>query len=144
KYYSNETYLELMSYVRQLGDEQVSTGSPHESPHNFTPIRDETYSALRNFVQNIEAEPSGPVKESGPAYHSSPADPAYLALQDYAREIGVDASKPDESKQLLLAAAEQPKAASPAKPKAAGKPAKAINPDDATFVGSQVCTGCHA
>jgi DmsE family decaheme c-type cytochrome len=144
KHYSSEPYLELMSYVRQLGDEQVSTGSPHESPHNFTPIRDETYSALRNFVQNIEAEPSGPVKESGPAYHLSPADPAYLALQNYAREIGVDASKPDESKQLLLAAAEQPKAASPAKPKAAGKPAKAINPDDATYVGSQVCTGCHA
>jgi len=145
KHYSSEPYLELMSYVQQLGDEQVSTGSsPHESPHNFTPIRDETYSALRNFLQNIEAEPSGPVKESGPAYHSSPADPAYLALRDYAREIGVDASTPDESRSLLLAAAEQPKAASPAKPKAAAKPAKAINPDDATYVGSQVCTGCHA
>jgi DmsE family decaheme c-type cytochrome len=144
KHYSSEPYLELMSYVERLGDEQVGTRSPHESPHNFTLIRDEGYSALRNFVQNIEAEPSGAVKESGPAYHSSPADPAYLALQDYAREIGVDASTPDESKQLLLAAAEQPKAASPAKPKAAVKPAKPINPDDATYVGSQVCTGCHA
>src|SRR6516164_3732454 len=110
KNHPSKTYLELIGYVQQAGDEQPSIVSPHQSPHNFTPIDDETYSALRNFV----------------------------------REIGGEDSAPDESKQLLLAAAEQPKAASPAKPKAAGKPAKAINPDDATYVGSQVCTGCHA
>src|SRR6516165_8246269 len=144
KYYSSETYLEVMSYVQQLGDEQVSTGSPHESPHNFTPIDDETYSALRNFVKNIGAEQVEPASASGPAYHSSTADPAYLALRDFVREIGGEQSVPDEGKQLLLAAAEQPKAASPAKAKAAAKPAKAVNPDDATYVGSQVCTGCHA
>jgi DmsE family decaheme c-type cytochrome len=140
--YSGETYLELMSYVQQLGDEHVRTGSPHESPHNFTPIEDETYSALRNFVQNIGAEQAEPASASGPA--SSPADPAYLALRDFVREIGGEQSVPDDGKQLLLAAAEQPKAASPAKAKAAAKPAKAVNPDDATYVGSQVCTGCHA
>jgi DmsE family decaheme c-type cytochrome len=141
KYYSSETYLELMSYVQQLGDEQAGIGSPHESPHNFTPIDHETYSALRNFVQQGAAASAS---ESGPGYHSSPADEAYLALRDFVREIGGKESAPDETKQLLLAAAEQPKAASPAKPKAAGKPAKTINPDDATYVGSQVCTGCHA
>jgi len=144
KNHPSETYLELIGYVQQAGDEQPSIVSPHQSPHNFTPIDDETYSALRNFVQNIGAEQAEPASASGPAYHSSPADPAYLALRDFVREIGGEDSAPDESKQLLLAAAEQPKAASPAKPKAAGKPAKAINPDDATYVGSQVCTGCHA
>src|SRR6516162_6988667 len=60
KYYSSETYLELMSYVQEIGGEQPSIGSPHESPHNFsphnfTPIDGETYSALRNFVQRIGA-----------------------------------------------------------------------------------------
>ncbi len=143
KYYSSETYLELMSYVQQLGDEQVSIGSPHESPHNFTPIDHDTYSALRNFVQQGAAGELASASESGPGYHSSPADEAYLALREFAREIGGDESAPEQSKQLLLAQAEQPKAAKPAKPKAA-KPAKAINPEDATYVGSQVCTGCHA
>ena len=144
KNHPSETYLELIGYVQQAGDEQPSIVSPHQSPHNFTPIDDETYSALRNFVQNIGAEQAEPASASGPAYHSSPADPAYLALRDFVREIGGEQSVPDEGKQLLLAAAEQPKAASPAKAKAAAKPAKAVNPDDATYVGSQVCTGCHA
>src|SRR6516165_6073011 len=116
KYYSSETYLELMSYVQEIGGEQPSIGSPHESPHNFsphnfTPIDGETYSALRNFVQRIGANQS--VHLSG------------------------DDSAPEQDKQLLLAAAEQPKAANPAKAKAA-KPAKLINPEDATYVGSQV------
>jgi len=56
KYYSSEAYSELVSYAQQLGDEEPGTGSaresPHDfSPHNFTPIGAETYSALRNFVQ---------------------------------------------------------------------------------------------
>jgi DmsE family decaheme c-type cytochrome len=151
KYYSSETYLELMSYVQQLGDEQPGIDSPHESPHNFsphnfTPIDRETYSALRNFVQQIGAEQSVPVGGNESPHHSAPArDEDYLALRDFVREIGGDEPAPEDSKQLLLAAAEQPKAkaANPAKAKAA-KPAKPINPDDATYVGSDVCTGCHA
>ena len=142
--YSDDTYSELRSYVRQLGDEQPSIVSPHESPHNFTPIDHDTYSALRNFVQQIGAEQSGPVSGDGLAHHSAPAsDETYLALRDFVREIGGDGSAPEQSKQLLLAQAEQPKAAKPAKAKAA-KPAKPINPGDATYVGSEVCTGCHA
>ena len=149
KYYSSETYLELMSYVQEIGGEQPSIGSPHESPHNFsphnfTPIDGETYSALRNFVQRIGANQSVPLSGDGSAPHSVPAsDETYLALRDFVREIGGDDSAPEQDKQLLLAAAEQPKAANPAKAKAA-KPAKPINPEDATYVGSQVCTGCHA
>jgi DmsE family decaheme c-type cytochrome len=141
--YPDGTYSELASYAQQLGDEEPSIGSPHESPHNFTPIDHETYSALRNFVQQGAARELASASESGPGYHSSPADEAYLALRDFVREIGGEESAPDESKQLLLAAAEQPKAANPAKAKAA-KPVKPINPEDATYVGSQVCTGCHA
>lgn len=141
--YPNETNLELTSYVRQLDDEQLSIGSPHKSPHNFTPIDHYTYSALRNFVQQIGAEQSGPGTWSGSAHHSPPAsDEAYLALREFAREIGGDESTPAESKRLLLAEAAQPKAANPAKAKP--KAAKPINPDDATYVGSQVCTTCHA
>jgi len=141
--YPNETNLELTSYVRQLDDEQLSIGSPHKSPHNFTPIDHYTYSALRNFVQQIGAEQSGPGTWSGSAHHSPPAsDEAYLALREFAREIGGDESTPAESKRLLLAEAAQPKAANPAKAKP--KAAKPINPDDATYVGSEVCTGCHA
>jgi DmsE family decaheme c-type cytochrome len=142
--YSDDTYSELRSYVRQLGDEQPSIVSPHESPHNFTPIDHDTYSALRDFVQQMGAEQSGPVSGDGLAHHSAPAsDETYLALRDFVREIGGDGSAPEQSNQLLLAQAEQPKAAKPAKAKAA-KPAKPINPGDATYVGSEVCTGCHA
>src|SRR6516225_169083 len=60
KNHPSETYLELIGYVQQAGDEQPSIVSPHQSPHNFTPIDDETYSALRNFVQNIGAEQAEP------------------------------------------------------------------------------------
>src|SRR6516165_1070081 len=152
KYYSSEAYSELVSYAQQLRDEQPGVSSAHESPHdfsphNFTPIDAETYSALRNFVQQIGGEQSGPIGANEPPHHLAPArDEAYSALRDFVREIGGDESAPEESRQLLLAAAEQPKAANPAKAKAAkpAKPAKPINPDDATYVGSQVCTGCHA
>jgi DmsE family decaheme c-type cytochrome len=149
KDYSSEAYSELVSYVQQLGDEPPGIGSPHESPHdfsphNFTPIDAETYSTLRNFVQQIGGEQSVPFSGHGSVHSSTPAsDEAYSAVRDFVREIGGEESAPAESKQLLLAAAEQPKAANPAKAKAA-KPTKPINPDDATYVGSQVCTGCHA
>jgi len=143
KNHPSETYLELMSYAQQLGDEQPSIVSPHQSPHNFTPIDDETYSALRNFVRQIGAEQPGPLIANGSAHHSAPAgDETYLALRDFVREIGGDDSAPAESNGLLFAEAAQSKPAQPAKK--AVKPAKPINPDDATYVGSQVCTGCHA
>ncbi len=137
------TYLELIGDVQQVGDEQPSIVSPHQSPHNFTPIDDETYSALRNFVRQIGAEQPGPLIANGSAHHSAPAgDETYLALRDFVREIGGDDSAPAESNGLLFAEAAQSKPAQPAKK--AVKPAKPINPDDATYVGSQVCTGCHA
>jgi DmsE family decaheme c-type cytochrome len=136
----SETYLELIGYAQQVGDEQPS---PHQSPHNFTPIDNETYSALRNFVRQIGAEQPGPLIGNGSAHHSAPAgDETYLALRDFVREIGGDDSTPAESNRLLFAEAAQPKTAQPAKK--AVKPTKPINPDDATYVGSQVCTGCHA
>jgi DmsE family decaheme c-type cytochrome len=141
--YPGGTYSELASYAQQLGDEQPSVVSPHQSPHNFTPIDGDTYAALRNFVQQIGAEQPGPIAGNGSAHHSVPAgDEAYLALREFVREIGGDDSAPAESKPLLFAEAAQPKAANPAKAKA--KVAKPINPEDATYVGSQVCTGCHA
>ena len=143
KNHPSETYLELIGYVQQVGDEQPSIVSPHQSPHNFTPIDDETYSALRNFVRQIGAEQPGPLIANGSAHHSAPAgDETYLALRDFVREIGGDDSAPAESNGLLFAEAAQSKPAQPAKK--AVKPAKPINPDDATYVGSQVCTGCHA
>ncbi len=143
KNHPSETYLELIGYVQQVGHEQPSIVSPHQSPHNFTPIDDETYSALRNFVRQIGAEQPGPLIGNGSAHHSAPADDeTYLALRDFVREIGGDDSAPAESNGLLFAEAAQSKPAQPAKK--AVKPAKPINPDDATYVGSQVCTGCHA
>src|SRR5262245_7920600 len=143
KNHPSETYLELIGYVQQVGDEQPSIVSPHQSPHNFTPIGDETYSALRNFVRQIGAEQPEPLIGNGSAHHSAPADDeTYLALRDFVHEIGGDEPAPAESNRLLLAEAAQPKTAQPAKK--AVKPAKPINPDDATYVGSQVCTGCHA
>jgi DmsE family decaheme c-type cytochrome len=143
KNHPSETYLELIGDVQQVGDEQPSIVSPHQSPHNFTPIDDETYSALRNFVRQIGAEQPGPLIANGSAHHSAPAgDETYLALRDFVREIGGDDSAPAESNGLLFAEAAQSKTAQPAKK--AAKPAKPVNPDDATYVGSQVCTGCHA
>jgi DmsE family decaheme c-type cytochrome len=143
KNHPSETYLELIGYAQQVGDEQPSIVSPHQSPHNFTPIGDETYSALRNFVRQIGPEQPEPLIGNGSAHHSAPADDeTYLALRDFVREIGGDDSAPAESNQLLFAEAAQPKTAQPAKK--AAKPAKPINPEDATYVGSQVCTGCHA
>jgi DmsE family decaheme c-type cytochrome len=143
KNHPSETYLELIGYAQQVGDEQPGIVSPHQSPHNFTPIGDETYSALRNFVRQIGPEQPEPLIGNGSAHHSAPADDeTYLALRDFVREIGGDDSAPAESNRLLFAEAAQPKTAQPAKK--AAKPAKPINPEDATYVGSQVCTGCHA
>src|SRR6266511_320548 len=90
-YFSDETYLELVNYVQQIGGEQLSIGSPHESPHNFTPIDHETYSALRDFVQQGGAEKSGRVTGNGSPHHAaSDTDEDYLALRNFVREIGGD------------------------------------------------------
>ncbi len=133
-----------IAFAQPLGAEELgSIVSPHQSPHNFTPIEGDTYAAMRNFVQQIGTEQPGPLIANGSAHHSAPAgDETYLALRDFVREIGGDDSAPAESNGLLFAEAAQSKPAQPAKK--AVKPAKPINPDDATYVGSQVCTGCHA
>ena len=144
KYFSNEPYLELRNYVQQIGGEQPGIDSPLESPHNFTPIDDRTYSALRDFVQQSAAGQPGSASALDSVHHSAPAsEEAYLALRNFVREIGGNESAPEKGEQLLLAAGEQPKTATPATAKAV-KPAKPTSLDDATYVGQQVCLGCHA
>src|SRR5262249_19186534 len=51
--YPSETYSELMSYVQQLGEEEPILASAPGSPHNFTPVDADAYSALRSFVSDI-------------------------------------------------------------------------------------------
>jgi len=113
KYFSNETYLELLSYVQQLGDDQPSIGAPpesphHLSPHNFTPIDRESYSALRNFVQQIGAEQpkSASIGESKSVAYPHSDTPELLALRDYAQQIGIDDSGSSSGPQLRMAEAD--------------------------------------
>jgi DmsE family decaheme c-type cytochrome len=140
--YPSETYSELMSYVQQLGDGGHASGI--SSAHNFTPVRDEAFSALRTFVQQIGGDQDRPAAADKTPHHSvSLEDDDFVALRDFARGIRGDAAPSADMKPIGLAAAEQPKPAKPAKAKAT-KPAKSISAEDATYVGSQVCAGCHA
>jgi DmsE family decaheme c-type cytochrome len=140
--YPSETYSELMSYVQQLGDEQPSVAATPQSPHNYTPIEDQAFSALRGFVREIGGAENGAGAADSP-HRSAPAgDETYAALRDFVHEIGGDAAQPAQEQKIRLAQAEPPKA-----PKAKAKAARAAAPVgevDAHAVGSQVCNTCHA
>jgi DmsE family decaheme c-type cytochrome len=116
-------------YVRQIATTQpllASTEGSEDRGNNGG-----TYSAELAFGQPIGREPESLRADARKEYSPIKED-AYSALRDFVQRMSSD--------QPQLAAAEQPKAA---KPKAA-KPARSISPDDATYVGSQVCTTCHA
>jgi DmsE family decaheme c-type cytochrome len=111
KYYSNDAYLELARYAQQLGDDQPGIGTPDESPHHFSPhnftlIDQETYSALHDFVQQIGVEQpkSASIGESKSADPHSNA-PELLALRDYAQQIGIVDSGSSSALPLRMAEA---------------------------------------
>jgi len=140
---ASEAYSELTSYVAQLGSKQHPALGKQESPHNFTPVRPEASSALRTLVEQIgDDQAAADIADTSPHHLALIDDEEFSALREFAREIGGHAGPPEETKRVRVAAAEQPKAAKPAKK--AAKATKSINPDDATYVGAQACMTCHA
>jgi DmsE family decaheme c-type cytochrome len=98
------------------------------------------YAALSDFVQQIESE--RPATTDQPAQNYTRIDDdAYSALRDFVQQVATDEPRPAQTDRIRLAAAEQPKAARPAKSKAVKTPQ---NPEDAHVVGSQACLTCHA
>lgn len=98
----------------------------------------ESYSALAEFVQRLEGEQPKLIRAEEPAL---PDDP-YSALADFVQRL--------EGGQLKLAATEKSKAdpwdVKAAKPaaRAAKKKSGGDGVGEPTYVGSQVCAGCHA
>ncbi len=95
------------------------------------------FNALLNYARQIDAEQPQPISADRSGFHHGAyEDPAYSALRDFAAQLeGKDSN-------LILAQASKPRPAKsppPAKPKA---PAR-IDLGDSTFVGMQVCLGCH-
>jgi len=143
--YPSETYSELMSYVQQLGDEPPGLAGAADSPHGYSPIDDQAYSALRSFVREIGGAEDGAA--AAPPRHSAPAgDETYVALRDFVREISGDVAAPAQEPKIRLAQAEPPKPAKPAKATKAraAAPAAPAGEVEAHAVGSQVCATCHA
>jgi len=114
-----------VAFAQTVGAEEFRLDSGHGG----------IYSALSDYVQQIAGEPAGGIVAEDPRNYSPIADDTYSALRDFVEQIDVRAGP------TRLAAAEQPKPAKPAKK--AAKAAKSINPDDATYVGPQVCMTCH-
>src|SRR5262245_40697003 len=56
----SETYSDLLSYVQQLADDRSGVAGAAPSPHSFTPIEDQAYSALRSFVREIGGDNAQP------------------------------------------------------------------------------------
>jgi DmsE family decaheme c-type cytochrome len=119
---------------------------------------DQALSALSSYAQQIEAEaPKVASAENSDNPHHQFKDEAFLALAAYARGIGAAQPEPMEAP-LKLAEADnafdalkeflqkQNGAAPPEQPKAPPpKPAKRETPVvAATYVGTNVCLGCHS
>ena len=134
-----DIYGALAAYVHQIGGQTAHPDSAEEPDADAADSHD-PHSALVAFVHPIGAHPSAAAASGS----YSPIDhEAYAALREFVQKIAGEARPPEGSEQLKLAEAEQPKAAKPAKTKAV-KSTKPIDPDDATYVGSKVCMGCHA
>lgn len=103
---------------------------------------DGSYGALAEFAQQVgTAQP----KSAQPKSSQPKSDEFYSALSQFAQEVGTEP--------LKLAAAEKSNSnpwdiTGTATPKASAKVAKKSSggdgADEATFVGSKVCLGCHA
>ena len=108
---------------------QTSSVSTARSPHEN--------GALSGYVQQIEAEQPKLISADEPAAHAFARDSAVAALSEFVEQL----QSRDPGKPALQFAEAKEKA----KPKAVKTkaPAKAAGDDEASFVGSQVCLGCH-
>jgi hypothetical protein len=105
--------------------------------------RDGALSALRQYAREVGAEQPDPVAAPHPVKNYSRVDAdAYATLREFVAQIGREHPREDSSP-IVVAAAEQPKAAKPAKAKAVNKTAPG-GEVEAAIVGSQACMTCHA
>lgn len=117
----------FVDFAKALPD-KVAAPQPHERAAHGAAGPDEVYSKLRDYVQELDGELPKLIKaEQTPSHPGTPGDDAYAALSEFARQIA-----PREPR-IELAKAEKPKSV-----------VKATPESEATFVGSQVCLGCHA
>jgi DmsE family decaheme c-type cytochrome len=125
-------------------------------------VRDDTFSALRNYVQLIDTERKPPAnvdKNSNSFVQNDSADAAFAALRAFTERTGVD-QPPSPAGLPKLAEADyliddlfpgrgsaQPSAAPKGSPTGNGPVAggtKQSIPIEATIVGAKVCLTCHA
>ncbi len=120
---------------------------------------DGEYSPLRDFVQLISADAPAPIAAKATSPSGRFDDDAYAALRDFAARAGAEPREPHpagvqvaEANNLLdflrekaaggdAAPAAAPKPVAPVK--APGKAVVKAVVTDATYVGSNVCLGCH-
>ncbi len=103
-------------------------GLPAQQPSQSRPAhrdQDGAFSALMAYADELQTEQPRLIRaESLKLVPGTPRDDAFAALTEFAQQIGAEPAKPK------LAKAE--KAAT-----------KAAEPAEATYVGQQVCQGCH-
>lgn len=130
----------LVGFVQQIEAVEPQPAKAEQTGFHGGSYYGGEYSALLDFVREIGGQPSRLPGAGQPAKNYTQIDDdSYAALREFVQQVG--AGQPGLSETTRLAAAEQPKAAKPAKAKAAKK---SISPDDATYVGAQVCMTCHA
>jgi DmsE family decaheme c-type cytochrome len=114
--------------------------------------RDDAFSALSAFAQQIAAQAPAPAATKAAAASDGQLDePAFAALKDFTQRLG--AAQPESIKTLpkfaeansllefLQGGSSAPAASSPSGPVAGGKRSSAAV--EATFVGEKVCLTCH-
>jgi DmsE family decaheme c-type cytochrome len=153
---SGLVFWSLCGLAPPLRAEQPQSDLSFAALQNFVQqasVADDDYSPLRSFVQLMGSEAPTPIAaktgNSGPQ-----VDDAYAALRDFTARMGGDEPQAPriqlaEANNLLDflrekaagEAAPAPKSVAPVKA-APSKAVKAV-PTDATYVGSNVCLGCH-
>jgi len=138
---SDEAYSALVGFVQQIEAVEPQPAKAEQTGFHGGGYHGGEYSALLDFVREIGGEPSRPPGADQPAKNYSQIDDdSYAALREFVQQAGAGQPGMSETERTRLAAAEQPKAVKPAKAKAAKK---LISPEDATYVGAQVCMTCH-
>jgi DmsE family decaheme c-type cytochrome len=124
---ADPAYAELRGFVQLISLEQrtpvVSKSSPGADPD------DEIYAALRDFTRTLDPDESGSAPAAG--FEVAEATNAFDALREFLQKGNSGQPAPTA-------------ATAPSKGKGPKPPPKPIGAADATYVGSKVCTTCHA
>jgi DmsE family decaheme c-type cytochrome len=121
---NDETYSALTAFAAQIGRTEPKTASAKAANKTAGQFNDETFSSLRAFAERIGSTPAASIKDQ-PKF--ADADNAVDALRQFLQKDAPPDSSVSKAKSGPVAGGT----------KSSGAPV------EATFVGKQVCLGCH-